>query len=90
MKSSIKLDNVRNVKKKKPQVKEKPVNFYAEPKKIYPRKVKGTFANLRKLAVFLLLGLYYGLPWIRWDGQQALLFDLPARYFSFHLGLCVH
>ncbi|HBA33443.1 MAG TPA: cytochrome c oxidase accessory protein CcoG, partial [Gammaproteobacteria bacterium] len=77
----MKLDDVRNVKKKEQAVKEEPVHFYAERKKIYPRKVKGTFANLRKLAVFLLLGLYYGLPWIRWDGQQALLFDLPARKF---------
>ncbi len=81
MKNSMKLDDVRNVKKKEQAVKEEPVHFYAERKKIYPRKVKGTFANLRKLAVFLLLGLYYGLPWIRWDGQQALLFDLPARKF---------
>src|SRR5690606_9763633 len=26
-------------------------------------------------------GLFYGLPWLTWDGRQALLFDLPARKF---------
>ncbi len=28
-----------------------------------------------------LLGLYYGLAWLQWDGRQAVLFDLPARKF---------
>ena len=28
-----------------------------------------------------LLGMFYGLPWLRWDGRQAVLFDLPARKF---------
>jgi len=31
--------------------------------------------------VVALLGLYYILPWIMWDGRQAVLFDLPARKF---------
>ncbi|MDH5470989.1 MAG: cytochrome c oxidase accessory protein CcoG, partial [Gammaproteobacteria bacterium] len=26
-------------------------------------------------------GIYYIMPWIQWDGHQALLFDLPARKF---------
>ena len=25
--------------------------------------------------------MYYGFPWLRWDGRQAVLFDLPARKF---------
>jgi cytochrome c oxidase accessory protein FixG len=29
----------------------------------------------------VLLGIYYVLPWIRWEGRQAVLFDLPARKF---------
>ncbi|MFG3447607.1 4Fe-4S dicluster domain-containing protein [Stenotrophomonas sp. NPDC047960] len=29
-----------------------------------------------------LLVLFYALPWMRWDGRQALLFDLPARRFD--------
>ena len=56
--------------------------LYAKRQKIYPRQVSGMFASLRILAVAILLGLYYGLPWLRWDGQQAVLFDLPARQFN--------
>jgi cytochrome c oxidase accessory protein FixG len=33
------------------------------------------------LGVFVLLGLFYGLAWLKWDGHQAVLFDLPARKF---------
>jgi cytochrome c oxidase accessory protein FixG len=55
--------------------------LYAKRQKIYPRQVSGIFATLRITAVLVLLGLYYGLPWLRWDGQQAVLFDLPARQF---------
>ncbi len=55
--------------------------LYAAHRKIYPREVSGRFARLRWLAVFVLLGLFYGLPWVEWDGRQAVLFDLPARKF---------
>ena len=56
-------------------------SLYAKAEKIYPREVHGLFARLRTLGVLGLLGLYYILPWMRWDGHQALLFDLPARKF---------
>lgn len=55
--------------------------FYEKHKKIYPRKVSGLFASLRLTGVFFLLGGYYLVPWFRWDGHQAVLFDLPARKF---------
>ncbi len=55
--------------------------LYQKRQKIYPREVHGSFAILRGLAMVILLGIYYGLPWISWDGRQAVLFDLPARKF---------
>jgi len=55
--------------------------LYAKRQKIYPREVHGLFATLRTLGVFVLLGLYYGLPWLRWGDRQAVLLDLPARQF---------
>ena len=55
--------------------------MYASAEKIYPREQKGRFANLSKLATLTLLGIYYFLPWLTWDGRQAVLFDLPARKF---------
>jgi cytochrome c oxidase accessory protein FixG len=61
-------------------------SLYRKDPKVYPRDVNGTFASLRKLAVFALLGLYYIMPWINWGGHQAVLFDLPARKF-YILGL---
>jgi cytochrome c oxidase accessory protein FixG len=55
--------------------------LYAKRQKIYPREVHGVFAGLRVLGVAVLLGLYYVVPWLVWDGHQAVLFDLPARKF---------
>ena len=65
---------------------QEPEEFYAKHQKIYPRKVTGIFATLRTLGIMVLLGLYYIVPWLRWDGHQAVLFDLPARKF-YILGL---
>jgi cytochrome c oxidase accessory protein FixG len=55
--------------------------LYAARQKIYPREIAGRFQRLRVIAVWVLLGIYYVLPWIRWEGRQAVLFDLPARKF---------
>jgi len=55
--------------------------FYAKHQKIYPRQVHGLFARLRVTALVVLLGIYYGLPWVQWEGRQAVLFDLPERKF---------
>ena len=60
--------------------------LYVAQEKIYPREIDGRFARLRVLSVWGLLGIYYLLPWLQWNGRQAVLFDLPARKF-FILGL---
>jgi len=54
---------------------------YAKHKKVYPREVHGIFASLRTLGVAVLLGLFYGVAWLPWEGHQAVLLDLPARKF---------
>lgn len=56
-------------------------SLYVSERKVYPRDVSGRFDRLRRLAVFWLLGMYYLFPWLKWDGRQAVLFDLPARKF---------
>lgn len=56
-------------------------SLYRKEAKVYPRSVKGTFARLREISVFILLGLFYLLPWINWGKNQIVLFDLPARKF---------
>lgn len=55
--------------------------LYVSERKIYPRSVQGGLQTWRKLAVVVLLGMFYVFPWLRWDGRQAVLFDLPARKF---------
>jgi len=60
--------------------------MFASAEKIYPREIKGRFESLSKLATISLLGLFYAVPWLMWDGRQAFLFDLPARKF-YLLGL---
>lgn len=56
-------------------------SMYVSERKIYPRDVRGRLDTLRRLAVFVLLGMYYVFPWLNWDGRQSVLFDLPARKF---------
>jgi cytochrome c oxidase accessory protein FixG len=56
-------------------------SLYIAHQKVYPREVEGRFNRLRVAATIALLGLFYALPWVQWDGRQAVLFDLPARKF---------
>jgi cytochrome c oxidase accessory protein FixG len=60
--------------------------LYVAEAKVYPRETTGRFSRLRVASVWLLLGIFYLLPWIEWGDRQAVLFDLPARKF-FILGL---
>ena len=56
-------------------------SLYQKEDKIYPRDVRGRYALLRRIAMFVLLGLFYIGPFIQWEGRQAVLFDLPERKF---------
>ena len=55
--------------------------LYAARQKIYPREIAGRFQRLRTIAAWVLLGLFYLIPWVPWGDRQAVLFDLPARQF---------
>ena len=55
--------------------------LYQAAQKIYPRSVNGRFARMRWAMVFLTQLIFYGLPWLAWNGRQAVLFDLGARKF---------
>lgn len=57
------------------------VSLYERQRKIYPRTVRGRFASWRWGFVALTQLLFYGLPWLPWNGRQAVLFDLAARRF---------
>ena len=57
------------------------IALYEVRQKIYPRAVQGLFNNWRIALVLLTQIIYYGLPWVTWEGRQAVLFDLGARKF---------
>ena len=57
------------------------IKMYAAREEIYPREAKGRYATLRWACVWLTQIVFYGLPWLNWNGRQAVLFDLGARKF---------
>ncbi|MCC6072263.1 cytochrome c oxidase accessory protein CcoG [Massilia sp. GCM10020059] len=57
------------------------IKMYAKREEIYPREAKGRYATLRWACVWLTQLVFYGLPWLQWNGRQAVLFDLGARKF---------
>ena len=57
--------------------------LYEARRKIYARSVSGFFARWRVAMVWFTQIIFYGLPWLRWDGRQALLLDLVHRKFYF-------
>ena len=66
------------------------VSLYEVRKKLYPRSVSGIFSRWRIAFVIFTQILFYGLPWLSWNGRQAVLFDLISRkFYIFGLGnLC--
>ncbi|WP_420475494.1 cytochrome c oxidase accessory protein CcoG [Noviherbaspirillum sp. ST9] len=57
------------------------IRMYAPRTHIYVREAKGWYANWRWVCVWLTQLVFYGLPWLSWNGRQAVLFDLAARKF---------
>ena len=59
------------------------IPLYEIRRKIYPRAVSGVFARWRVALIVATQAVFYGMPWLTWNGRQAVLFDLGAR--KFHL-----
>ena len=62
--------------------------LFAARRKIYPQSVHGLFRRIKWAVLIATLGVYYLLPFVRWDRgpnapDQAVLIDLPARRFYF-------
>ncbi len=63
-------------------------SLYAPHVKIYPKRAHGRFRTAKWIVMAVTLGIYYLVPWIRWDRgsylpDQAVLIDFPARRFYF-------
>ena len=77
------------------QVNAEPVNarrnrqpLYAARKKVFPKRAEGRFRRFKWIVMLITLGIYYLVPWIRWDRgpyapDQAILIDLSSRRFFF-------
>ena len=70
-----------------------PGPLYAPHKKVYPQHVSGTFRRIKWALMAFCLGVYYFLPFVRWDRgigapNQAVLVDLPnSRFYFFFIEL---
>ena len=57
------------------------VSLYQKHEKIHPRTVRGWYQRWRWALVWATQLLFYGLPWLRWNGRPAVLLELEARRF---------
>jgi len=62
--------------------------LYSVRRKVYPQSVQGRYRTIKWILLFVTLGIYYGLPFVRWHRgayapDQAVLIDLPGRRFYF-------
>ncbi|MEO1656613.1 MAG: cytochrome c oxidase accessory protein CcoG [Pseudomonadota bacterium] len=65
--------------------------LYAKREAIHPQLVKGKYRVIKWIVLFVTLGIYYGLPWMRWprapqEPSQAVLVDFSgSRLYFFGL-----
>ena len=57
------------------------IRLYQKQPEIYARAVTGWFSAWRWALVWATQLVFYGLPWLQWNGRQLVLFDLEARRF---------
>ncbi|GHF99607.1 cytochrome c oxidase accessory protein CcoG [Thalassotalea marina] len=69
---------VKNIKIEKPN----PVEQYKPRDQIYVRKVTGFFQQLRQKMNFFFLALFALLPWLTYNGNQAILLDIANQRFT--------
>ena len=81
MKEADTKQNIAKANKAIPSQLAESTSMYVSAPKIYPREISGRFQRLRVIAAWVLMGLFYLMPWLNLYGEQALLFDLPKRQF---------
>lgn len=64
------------------------IPLYESSPKVYPQKVSGTYRRIKWLVLIIALGIYYFLPFVRWNRgpnlpSQAVLLDIENNRFYF-------
>ncbi len=58
------------------------VNADGSRRALRPRLFQGRFLRARRVVGWLLIGVFWALPWLRVGGKPAVSFDIPAREFQ--------
>lgn len=56
-------------------------DLYAKHVKVQNRWVNGFYQNIRSATIWVTLSFFFILPWVQWQGRQAVLFDISTRKF---------
>jgi cytochrome c oxidase accessory protein FixG len=81
MNERIPVKNISPVKVHRPD-KKKHDNSYTPRSRIYVRSVSGMLENFRRFFGLFFLGAFALLPWLQFNGTQAVLFDFGAQRFN--------
>ncbi|RUO80920.1 cytochrome c oxidase accessory protein CcoG [Idiomarina tyrosinivorans] len=76
MKQNIEVKSAKSVKIERPDP-----SSQQSRSRIYVRDVKGTLEYFRRSFGFILLAMFVLIPWITYDGQQAVLLDIGEQRF---------
>ncbi|RUO76264.1 cytochrome c oxidase accessory protein CcoG [Idiomarina seosinensis] len=80
MEQKVKVQEADKVKIQRPKNTQRN-NDYAPRNRIYVRDTKGGLEYFRRLFGFLLLAIFAILPWITYQGEQAILLDIMEQRF---------
>ncbi|GAB2692714.1 cytochrome c oxidase accessory protein CcoG [Aliiglaciecola aliphaticivorans] len=81
MSERIPIKDVTAVKVHQPEA-SKHENAYTPRSRIYVRAVEGTLETFRRFFGLIFLGIFAVIPWIQYNSNQAVLFDIGAQRFN--------
>jgi cytochrome c oxidase accessory protein FixG len=81
VKKHIPVKDVTPIKIHKPDA-SKHDDHYSPRSRIYVRKVEGWFETFRRIFGFIFLGIFAIIPWLTYDGRQAVLLDIVNQRFN--------
>ncbi|MGD9669473.1 MAG: cytochrome c oxidase accessory protein CcoG [Hyphomicrobiaceae bacterium] len=85
--------DVKAVNRKKSRTEQHETGEFASRVKVYPKRARGYFRNIKWIVMAATTAIYYLLPWLRWDRgpglpDQAVLMDIEdGRIFFFSLAI---